>query len=104
MQAEKAIADGELVDPSAFDDPPEPVDAGLRLHAVASGARTAVAMTAAARPAPRPGEFDAVMLFIEKRHTVASPPPATRVHASAWALIGDECHSPNVIPLLLRLK
>ncbi|MGH2928897.1 MAG: hypothetical protein ACRDL8_11900 [Solirubrobacteraceae bacterium] len=53
MQREKAISewglvDWELVDPPAFDEPPEPADDGLPLHAAASRARAAVAMTAAA--------------------------------------------------------
>src|SRR5919197_3638762 len=45
MQAEKATADGEFVDPPAPDGPSEPVGGGLLLvHAAASSTRTAVAM------------------------------------------------------------
>jgi hypothetical protein len=47
MQAEKATADGELVDPSAFDEPLEPVGDGLRVHADASRTRTAATTIAA---------------------------------------------------------
>src|SRR6266700_1714855 len=51
-QREKAsafweFADGEFADPPAFDEPPEPVEDGLPLHA-ASRARAAAAMMAAA--------------------------------------------------------
>jgi hypothetical protein len=65
MQREKASADGELADPPAFGEPPEPVDDGL-LHAAASRAAAAMTvMTAATRgrrshdgrgPGPRPGQ------------------------------------------------
>ena len=47
MQAEKATADGELVDPSAPGDPPEPAEERLPLHAAPSRTRTAVAAIAA---------------------------------------------------------
>jgi len=52
MHWEKAssgeFADWEFADPPAFDEPPEPVDDGLPLHAAASRTRAAVAMRAAA--------------------------------------------------------
>src|SRR5437762_754678 len=53
MQAEYATADGDLVDPPAPGEPPEPENGGLLLaHAATSRVRTPVAMRAAAvRPA-----------------------------------------------------
>src|SRR6266540_5939149 len=48
MQREWASAFWEFVDPPTLDEPPEPADEGLPpLHATASRAKTAVAMTAA---------------------------------------------------------
>ena len=47
MHWEKASS-GEFADPAAFDEPPEPADDALPLHAAASRARAAAAMMAAA--------------------------------------------------------
>jgi hypothetical protein len=53
MQRAYSIPTWEFADPRAFDEPPEPVDDGLPLHAAASRARAAVAMMAAAARAGR---------------------------------------------------
>jgi hypothetical protein len=45
MQREKATADGESADPPALGEPPGSAEDGLPLHAAASSARPAVAMS-----------------------------------------------------------
>jgi hypothetical protein len=82
--ADSEPADGELAEPPAFGEPPELVDDGLPLHAAASRARAAVAMTAAAVRA-------AGGHARRRRHM-------TRVLWFIMSSPGRWCHCTNVIP------
>lgn len=94
MQRERASC-RELVDPPAFDEPPEPADDGLPPHAATSRARPAMAMMAAVGAAIRILHMPASLAAAGAGHIPRRPERRSPIRVSVKGLWPERVGRPG---------